>query len=36
MMGLNVATVIGVPFATWLGQLYGWRAGFEFSASIAF
>ncbi len=31
-----VATVIGVPFATWLGQLYGWRAGFEFSASIAF
>lgn len=36
MMGLNVATVIGVPFATWLGQNYGWRAGFEFSASIAF
>ena len=36
MMGLNVATVIGVPFATWLGQHYGWRAGFEFSASIAF
>ena len=35
MMGLNVATVIGVPFATWLGQNYGWRAGFEFSASIA-
>ncbi len=36
MMGLNVATVIGVPFATWLGQNYGWRAGLEFSASIAF
>ncbi|PJG42802.1 MFS transporter [Acinetobacter tandoii] len=36
MMGLNVATVIGVPFATWLGQNYGWRAGFEFSTSIAF
>ena len=36
MMGLNVATVIGVPFATWLGQHYGWRTGFEFSASIAF
>lgn len=36
MMGLNVATVIGVPFATWLGQHYGWRSGFEFSASIAF
>ncbi len=28
MMGLNVATVIGVPFATWLGQLYGWRGRF--------
>lgn len=36
IMGLNVATVIGVPFATWLGQNFGWRSGFEFSASIAF
>lgn len=35
MMGLTVATVIGVPFATWLGQNFGWRAGFNFSASIA-
>ena len=36
MMGLTVANVIGVPFATWLGQTFGWRSGFEFSTSIAF
>ncbi|AFJ03713.1 MFS permease [Methylophaga frappieri] len=35
MMGLTLANVIGVPFATWLGQTFGWRAGFEFSAMIA-
>lgn len=35
MMGLTIASVIGVPFATWLGQTYGWRAGFEFSAVTA-
>lgn len=35
MMGLTIANVIGVPFATWLGQTFGWRAGFEFSAMIA-
>lgn len=26
--GLTVATVLGVPFGTWLGQGYGWRATF--------
>ncbi|MFD1881659.1 MFS transporter [Paracoccus pacificus] len=26
--GLTVATVLGVPFGTWLGQNYGWRASF--------
>ncbi|MAI91693.1 MFS transporter [Ponticaulis sp.] len=26
--GLTVATVLGVPFGTWLGQQYGWRAAF--------
>ena len=26
--GLTVATVLGVPFGTWLGQNYGWRATF--------
>ncbi len=34
MLGLTVATVIGVPFATWLGQHWGWRSGFEFAALI--
>ncbi|EPR9358050.1 MFS transporter [Acinetobacter baumannii] len=36
MMGLTIATVIGVPLATWIGQKFGWRSGFEFSAIIAF
>lgn len=26
--GLTVATILGVPMGTWLGQLYGWRAAF--------
>jgi DHA1 family inner membrane transport protein len=26
--GLTVATVLGVPFGTWLGQTFGWRATF--------
>lgn len=26
--GLTIATVLGVPFGTWLGQLAGWRATF--------
>jgi MFS transporter, DHA1 family, inner membrane transport protein len=26
--GLTVATVLGVPFGTWLGQHYGWRTTF--------
>ncbi|MCA1325998.1 MFS transporter [Herbaspirillum sp. alder98] len=26
--GLTVANVLGVPFGTWLGQMYGWRATF--------
>ena len=34
MLGLTVATVIGVPFATWLGQHWGWRSGFQFAAFI--
>jgi DHA1 family inner membrane transport protein len=28
MLGLSVANVVGVPFATWLGQDMGWRAAF--------
>lgn len=26
--GLTVATILGVPFGTWLGQVFGWRATF--------
>jgi DHA1 family inner membrane transport protein len=26
--GLTVANILGVPFGTWLGQSYGWRAAF--------
>lgn len=36
MMGLTLANVIGVPIATWLGQQFGWKSGFEFSAVLAF
>lgn len=28
MLGLTVATVIGVPLANWMGQALGWRWGF--------
>jgi len=28
MLGLSVANVLGVPFATWIGQIAGWRAAF--------
>lgn len=32
--GLTIATVLGVPFGTWLGQLAGWRATFWAVAGI--
>lgn len=35
MMGLSVATVAGVPAATWLGQLFGWRAAYAAVVVIA-
>src|SRR5262249_11611214 len=28
LLGLTVATIIGVPLANWLGQAVGWRWGF--------
>ncbi len=28
MLGLSVANVLGVPFATWIGQFAGWRAAY--------
>lgn len=35
MLGLSVANVIGVPAATWLGQMLGWQACFASVAVIA-
>jgi DHA1 family inner membrane transport protein len=35
MTGLAVATVVGVPLATWLGQVAGWRSGFALVALLA-
>src|SRR5699024_1397063 len=28
MLGIPIANVIGVPVATWIGQLAGWRAAY--------
>jgi DHA1 family inner membrane transport protein len=35
MLGLTVATILGVPFANWLGQAIGWRWGFAIVALLA-
>ncbi|WP_431469225.1 MFS transporter [Sphingosinithalassobacter sp. LHW66-3] len=35
LLGLTVATVIGVPLANWLGQAAGWRWGFAVVAGLA-
>jgi DHA1 family inner membrane transport protein len=35
IMGLSVANVLGVPAATWLGQMFGWRSTFMAVAVIA-
>jgi DHA1 family inner membrane transport protein len=35
MLGLTVANVAGVPFATWLGQTFGWRSAFAAGAALA-
>lgn len=32
--GLTLATVLGLPFGTWLGQAFGWRATFWAVAGI--
>lgn len=34
MAGLSVSNVVGVPFATWLGQTYGWRLLFVLVGGI--
>ncbi len=35
LMGLTVATIIGVPCAQWLGQSVGWRWGFGIVAVLS-
>src|SRR5579859_274828 len=35
IMGLTVATTIGVPIANWFGQVIGWRWGFGIVALLA-
>jgi len=35
MLGLTGATLVGVPIAAWLGQLFGWRAAFVFVGIVA-
>ena len=34
MTGLTVATVVGVPLASWLGQALGWRSAFGLVVAI--
>ncbi|KQT44460.1 MFS transporter [Aureimonas sp. Leaf454] len=35
MLGLTIATLVGTPLATWLGQLAGWRSLFASVGAIA-
>ncbi len=35
MLGLTVATILGVPVASWMGQVLGWRSGFAIVAGLA-
>jgi DHA1 family inner membrane transport protein len=35
LLGLTVATIVGVPLANWLGQEFGWRWGFAVVAALA-
>ncbi|MDA3919573.1 MAG: MFS transporter [Salinisphaera sp.] len=35
MLGLTLATIVGVPAATWIGDLVGWRWGYWVVAGIA-
>lgn len=34
MTGLTVATVVGVPMASWLGQALGWRSAFGLVVAV--
>jgi len=35
LLGLTVATIVGVPLASWLGRVYGWRWAFVVAAALA-
>jgi MFS transporter, DHA1 family, inner membrane transport protein len=35
LLGLTIATVVGVPLANWLGQALGWRSAFGIVAALA-
>ncbi|EJF77619.1 hypothetical protein ME7_00503 [Bartonella birtlesii LL-WM9] len=35
MLGLTIATVLGVPSATWIGQLIGWQIAFILVGTIS-
>jgi MFS transporter, DHA1 family, inner membrane transport protein len=35
MLGLTTATIVGVPVANWIGQVFGWRWGFGLVAAVA-
>ncbi|HEX7339633.1 MAG TPA: MFS transporter [Rhodanobacteraceae bacterium] len=35
MLGLSIAILVGAPFATWLGQVFTWRAAYFFVAGCA-
>jgi DHA1 family inner membrane transport protein len=35
LLGLTVATIVGVPLANWTGRVYGWRTTFVLVAALA-
>ncbi|OPB31755.1 MFS transporter, DHA1 family, inner membrane transport protein [Bartonella sp. AR 15-3] len=35
MLGLTIATVIGAPSATWIGQFIGWQVAFFFVGIVS-
>jgi predicted MFS family arabinose efflux permease len=35
VIGLNVATVLGAPLGTWIGEHFGWRLSFTLIAGLA-
>ena len=35
LLGLTIATIVGVPLANWLGQVFGWRWAFAVVAVLA-